>query len=428
MRVLFLVVGFVCFLVVYTWAVLYVANNSSTLFAVLEDSNSTAKKSSLEERTSLEEKTSLEERTSAPEKPHSKWRAIETSSLWDIALKEKQISPTLASRIFSELLIPIFQGPRADFENTTAPTLAQITCTPKRKIIPQVVDAIIFGFDLDMLEIRLFELYDVVDQFFITESVFAHSGINKTLVFGNNRKRFARFDSKIVYVPLLDGSIYVLGKNILGATQNFKSENAERNHLLKQISTRYSNPIVISGDLDEIPSREAINQAKHCEWPGGREVYCMTTIFYQYTTEFVFRSDWPARGYLYSLKFPQLAFLNTLRTKPHLMRQHTHPHGCLNILGSHLTYFNGFANLFGKALTATESAPTRDFYYVSKVVRAARNITAFHRELTTSHVVWWPQWVSRIRFTKDVYGDKAFLPWALKANPKRYAQFFGHFI
>jgi hypothetical protein len=417
MRVLFLIVGFVCFLVVYTWAVLYVANNSSTLllFASLPEENT----------------SSVVERTPAPEKTLSKWSKIEVSPLWDIALKERQITPSLASRIFSELLIPIFQGPRADFENTTAPTLSKAVCGQTRKHIPRVVDAIIFGFDLDMLEIRLFELYDVVDQFFITESVFAHSGINKTLIFGNNRKRFARFDSKIVYVPLRDDSIYVLGKNILGATQNFKSENAERNHLLKQITATHGsddkNTIVISGDLDEIPSREAIHQAKHCEWPNGREVYCMTTIFYQYTTKFVFRSDWPARGYLYSLKFPQLAFLNTLRTKSHLMRQHTHPHGCLNILGAHLTYFNGFANLFGKALTATESAPTRNFAYVSKIVRAARNITEFHRELTTSHNAWWPEWVSRIRLTKDVYGDKAFLPWALQKNPIRYAQFFGDF-
>ena len=63
----------------------------------------------------------------------------------------------------------------------------------------KVIDAIIFANELDLLEIRLRELYSVVDKFVIVESATTFTGNPKPTHFHNNRKRFAFAEDKIVY-------------------------------------------------------------------------------------------------------------------------------------------------------------------------------------------------------------------------------------
>ena len=64
---------------------------------------------------------------------------------------------------------------------------------------PRVYDAIIFSIELDLLEIRLKELYDVVEKFLILESATTFTGKPKALVFHENRERFRFAEDKIQY-------------------------------------------------------------------------------------------------------------------------------------------------------------------------------------------------------------------------------------
>src|ERR1043166_412728 len=68
-----------------------------------------------------------------------------------------------------------------------------------RKIRPKVFDAVIFSIELDLLEIRLQELWDVVDYFVILESNRTFTGNKKDIVFAKSKDRFSQFDSKIIY-------------------------------------------------------------------------------------------------------------------------------------------------------------------------------------------------------------------------------------
>lgn len=63
----------------------------------------------------------------------------------------------------------------------------------------RVVDSILMSSELDLLEIRLNTLDSVVDQFFIIESNATFTGLPKATYFADNRERFAKFESKIVY-------------------------------------------------------------------------------------------------------------------------------------------------------------------------------------------------------------------------------------
>lgn len=62
-----------------------------------------------------------------------------------------------------------------------------------------VLDAILMSSELDLLEIRINELDSVVDFFFIIESNATFTGLPKNTYFASERRRFARFNSKIVY-------------------------------------------------------------------------------------------------------------------------------------------------------------------------------------------------------------------------------------
>jgi beta-1,4-mannosyl-glycoprotein beta-1,4-N-acetylglucosaminyltransferase len=62
-----------------------------------------------------------------------------------------------------------------------------------------VVDAFIFSNELDLLDIRLRELYDIVDYFVIVESDYTFMGRPKELSFDLNKDRFAWASKKIRY-------------------------------------------------------------------------------------------------------------------------------------------------------------------------------------------------------------------------------------
>jgi hypothetical protein len=65
-----------------------------------------------------------------------------------------------------------------------------------------VVDLIPFSYELDVLEVRLFELEQVVDVFVIAESTVSFKKWRKPLLLGSvlSTSRFERFREKILYV------------------------------------------------------------------------------------------------------------------------------------------------------------------------------------------------------------------------------------
>lgn len=63
----------------------------------------------------------------------------------------------------------------------------------------RVFDSFIFFNELDLLELRLNILNDVVDYFVLTESPWTVSGNPKPLYYEENKKRFSKFNHKIIH-------------------------------------------------------------------------------------------------------------------------------------------------------------------------------------------------------------------------------------
>lgn len=121
-----------------------------------------------------------------------------------------------------------------------------------KKSKSKVYDCFMFFNELDLLEVRLNELYDVVDYFVIVENNLTFSGKEKPLYFEENKYRFSNFRDKIIHV--VGPNTYING--------GFIREAAQRNDIMLGLKKAKDNDIIIISDLDEIPKRSTIAKIK----------------------------------------------------------------------------------------------------------------------------------------------------------------------
>ena len=109
---------------------------------------------------------------------------------------------------------------------------------PKR-----IFDCFTFFNELDLLEVRLTELFDHVDYFVICESTQTFQGKAKQLFFMENRDRYAKFMAKIIHVVVDD----------MPDTKNpWEREHFQRNALRRGLVGLDPEDIAVISDLDEL--------------------------------------------------------------------------------------------------------------------------------------------------------------------------------
>jgi beta-1,4-mannosyl-glycoprotein beta-1,4-N-acetylglucosaminyltransferase len=116
----------------------------------------------------------------------------------------------------------------------------------------EVYDCFPFFNELDLLEVRLNELYDVVDHFVIVENPLTQSGLEKPLYFEENKDRYTKYLDKIIHIvgPKREGKDLWL------------RENAQRNDIMLGLQNAKDEDIIIISDLDEIVKKEKVNEIK----------------------------------------------------------------------------------------------------------------------------------------------------------------------
>lgn len=126
---------------------------------------------------------------------------------------------------------------------------------------PKVYDAVIFSVELDLLEIRLAELWDAVDTFIILESNSTFTGASKPLVFLENQDRFAFAKDKIYHKV-----IYQSGAIPDGETPFF-NENAmrhEMNQVFREIGVARDDWVIMA-DVDELIRGKTVELITQCQ-------------------------------------------------------------------------------------------------------------------------------------------------------------------
>jgi beta-1,4-mannosyl-glycoprotein beta-1,4-N-acetylglucosaminyltransferase len=121
----------------------------------------------------------------------------------------------------------------------------------KKKI--KIYDCFLFFNENDLLEIRLNELWNIVDYFVIVESKYTFTKKDKP--FNLDLKRFEKFKDKIIYIQHQD---------FIRSPNPWDMEKHQRNKLIDGFnsSNKASNEdLIILSDLDEIPKASKIIEA-----------------------------------------------------------------------------------------------------------------------------------------------------------------------
>lgn len=113
----------------------------------------------------------------------------------------------------------------------------------------KIYDCFTFYNELDLLEIRLKELYNIIDHFVIVESNQTFTNRAKPFLFEENKSRYSKYLDKIIHVKVED---------MPGSANPWDNERHQRNAILRGISTAAKDDIIIVSDCDEIPRAHAV--------------------------------------------------------------------------------------------------------------------------------------------------------------------------
>lgn len=132
--------------------------------------------------------------------------------------------------------------------------------------INKIYDCFLFNNELDILKLRLAELYPFVDGFIICESPITFSGEHKPLYYYQNKDLFSRFEDKIQHfvIPEPPASVYV--DNPINPNSK-TSEFWQRNQMARAIQSAQINDLILISDVDEIPNPAVFSKvAKICRF------------------------------------------------------------------------------------------------------------------------------------------------------------------
>jgi hypothetical protein len=124
----------------------------------------------------------------------------------------------------------------------------------RKKQDRKIIDCFTFYNELEILELRLTEMYDVVDYFILAEADKTHKGENKSLIYEENKEKFAKWSDKIINIKVsFPSNLDVWGR-----------EKYQRNSFMPVLYSMNLNDddIILITDADEIPNPERINYIK----------------------------------------------------------------------------------------------------------------------------------------------------------------------
>ncbi len=139
----------------------------------------------------------------------------------------------------------------------------------------KIYNGFMFYKEFDMLDIRLAELWDVVDKFILVECPQTHRNGPKPLYFLDNKAKYEQFESKLVHVI----------HDLPSSDNAWDMENEHRRGILKGCNGIKSDDYLIITDADEIPRAEAIRTYR-------RDCAALAMNFYYYYYNLKTKGHW----------------------------------------------------------------------------------------------------------------------------------------
>jgi hypothetical protein len=113
----------------------------------------------------------------------------------------------------------------------------------------KIYDCFLFFNELDLLEVRLNELYNHVDKFVLVECSQTFTGKPKPLFFLENKEKFSHFMPKIIHV--------IVKEKV--RCEPWQREEYQRNQICRALMNCNDTDIILISDLDEIPSARRLD-------------------------------------------------------------------------------------------------------------------------------------------------------------------------
>jgi len=143
----------------------------------------------------------------------------------------------------------------------------------------KIYDCFTFYNELDLLELRLHELYDHVDHFVLVEANSTFTNRDKPFNFELNRDRYAKYLDKIIYVQVTD---------MPKSTNAWDNETFQRNAILRGLVDADANDIALVGDVDEILRPETVDQVR----ADNKEVMGFRIPYFNFKYNYILVNNW----------------------------------------------------------------------------------------------------------------------------------------
>lgn len=176
-------------------------------------------------------------------------------------------------------VLPLSGNP---FAEAADPAIAAVPAEPASR---RIFDCCTFFNEAEILEVRLAELYDVVERFVVVEATHTHSGEPKALTFGDHHERFRSYMDKIRYVVVDE----------LVGTFSWQREAYQRDAILRGLDGCRDEDMVIVSDVDEILRREVVERLRG-GGPAFDTVFTAELDLFFYRLNYRFARNWRAAG------------------------------------------------------------------------------------------------------------------------------------
>ena len=234
----------------------------------------------------------------------------------------------------------------------------------------KIVDAFIFYNELAMLEYRLNQLSDHVDNFIIVEARQTFTGRSKELIYLQNASRFAKWADQIVHIVV----------DLPHGSDAWANERVQRDAISHGVSRLglCDTDIVIVSDVDEIPDYKTVAHVVAMGIPG---FVALSQDLYYYNIETRYNASW------------SLARISTVAAAVSIGGYHALRNAPTHILiaegGWHLSYFGDVQFIKNKIESFShQDLNTPEFTNATNIQeRVSQGIDLFGRQsVTFTHV------------------------------------------
>ncbi len=276
----------------------------------------------------------------------------------------------------------------------------------------KIISTHLFMNEIELLLVRLEELYDYVDYFVIVQSEITVQDGSIQPFFGSfekNQHLFEKYKDKI--------HVFNLKKDMMSEICDY-SPIPRRNAIFEtlrgavgQIPNLNPNDLVIFGDADEIPNRETIKLLKNTELgllKNGEIKVLQLDLFYFFFNYLLTNNKWNG------LKVLNLnTFLNTEGIYVNIRQAHDwdskYINNAIKNSGWHYSYFGGVENIQHKMRSLCDHS-TREVMSYEEILKSMES----GKDLFGRNDHIW----------KIVNPKNLHLPVALKNQPQKYDQYF----